>query len=410
MKRIAAALLVLVLLLAGCANASPTATEPSQTTPIPSDPSGIPDITVPPLELPFSEDPIWQFPKGQDYYFLCPKVDEQYNMNEEYYMIFVTIPLISREEIDLDRFQLTLPLKNVTYEVRKKRVILPLEIFPQLFYAYHDWDWTEYLLAKEIEYAVINEKPISEADRARLNAYYAKEEEVYKAYEALTPDTLPGSLSDFFAYQITLCFSFDAQTPEESFSYMDISWPGVSFRHDCGRISFVRKPKTDFGNYASIISAKLGFDMQCGFIDSARYLSMHQFMYNFTAKKDLTLESISFPDGYGTHIRSFVELTLADGTYMQLAWDGKSPLPVQEGTLVAMLSYCTDPRTVSSVPIGERFIRLNMECEGKSYFGTQLLWQDNDNRADYYELAAFYFDNIDIPAYYRDYYSYHVIW
>ncbi len=60
--------------------------------------------------------------------------------------------------------------------------------------------------------------------------------------------------------------------------------------------------------------------------------------------------------------------------------------------------------------IGERFIRLNMECEGKSYFGTQLRWQNNNNRADYYELAAFYFDNIDILAYYRDYISCWPLW
>ncbi len=60
--------------------------------------------------------------------------------------------------------------------------------------------------------------------------------------------------------------------------------------------------------------------------------------------------------------------------------------------------------------MGERFIRLNMECEGKSYFGTRLSWQNNSNRTDYYELAAFYFDNVDIPAYYRDYFSYRSLW
>ncbi len=59
MKRIAAALLALVLLLAGCQNASPTVPEPSQTIPVPSDPSGIPDITVPQREAPFNEAPIW---------------------------------------------------------------------------------------------------------------------------------------------------------------------------------------------------------------------------------------------------------------------------------------------------------------------------------------------------------------
>ncbi len=410
MKRIAAALLALVLLLAGCQNTSPNTTEPSPTALAPSDPPEIPDITVPQREAPFSEDPIWQFPKGRDYYFLCPKVDEQYNMNEDYYIIFITIPLISRAEIDLDRFQLTLPLKNVTYEVRKERIRLPLEITPHLFYAYHDWNWAEYLRVEEIEYAVSNGKPISEADRALLNAYDPVILDLNNQLMELTYDTLPSSLSNFYAYEITLCFSFDAQTPEESFSYMDISWPGVSFRHDCGRISFVRKPKTDFGNYASVLDNAWEFSLCHSYSSGRWYLSMYQFSFTFTAKKDLTLKSISFPDGYGTLIKSFIDMTLADGTSMQLTWDGKSPLPVQAGTQVIMRNYNTDPRPVSTVPIGERFIQLNMECEGKSYFGTRLSWQNNSNRTDYYELAAFYFDNIDIPAYYRDYFSYRSLW
>ncbi len=409
MNRITAVLLVLVLLLAGCANASPTASETSPTAPNPSDPPSIPDVTVPPREAPFLEDPLWQLPKGQDYYFLFSPRETQYNLNENIGIILITIPLISREKIDLDQFQLTIPLKNVTYEVRKERVRLPPEIDLNLFYAYHNWDWAEYLLAKEIESAVITGKPVSEADQALLNAYDPVILELNNQLMHLTRDDFPGSLSNFYAYQITLCFSYDEQTPEESFSYMDISWPGVSFRHDCGCISFVRKPATEMGSFYWMNQSS-GF----GKTNSESWLN-RKYQYSpfwicmFEPAKDLTLESVSFPDGNGTFLKAYLTMKQEDGTSMNLTWDGKTPLPVQAGTKVEMRVAFADSRTAHLVPTGESWRQLHFSCEGKNYVET-CGGYINCSDYDYYALAALYFDNIDIPAYYRDYFSYRSLW
>ncbi len=409
--RIAAALLVLVLLLAGCANASPIASETSPTAPDPSDPSGIPDVTVPPLEAPFLEDPLWQLPRGQEYYFLFSPRESQYNLNENFGIIFITIPLISRKEIDLDQFRLTIPLKTIPYTVEAERVLLPIDEFRHhLFRCYQDVDWSEYRQGWWIEWQQEHGAALNEADQARLEAYYAKDQELFGAYEALTPDTLPGSLSSFYAYKITIRLSIEEQPKEESFSYMDVSWPGVSFRQDCGDISFVRKPIIGMGDFYSLMEKKMFFGVSNGAsLDYRRFQGIMQWAPVFTPAKDITLESVSFPDGNGTFLKAFLTMTQKDGTSMELTWDGKTPLPVQAGTEVTLWIYFTDPRCAHLVPTGENWCRLNFSCEGKSYWGGYGGSRDCTDY-DYYALAAIYFDGVDVPAYYREFESYRPLW
>ncbi len=407
MKRIAAALLALVLLLAGCANASPKTTEPSPTVPAPSDTQGVPDVTVPPLEAPFLEDPLWQLPKGQEYYFLFSPRESQYNLNENFGIIFITIPLISRKEIDLDQFRLTIPLETIPYTVEAERVPLLMDEFSHhLFRCYQDVNWSEYRRGWWLDRQKEHGAALNEADQARLEAYYAKNEELYKAYDALLARKLPGSLSNFYAYKITIRLFIEDQPQEESFSYMDVSWPGTSFRQDCGNISFVRKPTVDIDNFYGVMQEVSIFGMSNGVTwDYRKWQGTMQWPSVFTPAKDLTLESVSFPDGNGTFLKAYLTMTQEDGTSMELTWDGKTPLPVQAGTKVNLWIYFTDPRGAHLVPTGESWCRLNFSCEGKSYWGGYG-GSRNCTDYDYYALAAIYFDGVDVPAYYREFESY----
>ena len=88
---------------------------------------------------------------------------------------------------------------------------------------------------------------------------------------------------------------------------------------------------------------------------------------------------------------------------MNFRWDGQTPIPVTANAEVQLRIIFVDPRLATVVTAGRVTARLDY-----SYGGGQGAWVEDLvflRHTNWYELAAVYFDGVDVPRYYREYYN-----
>ncbi len=349
-------------------------------------------------------DPMLELPRGLDYYFLCPEYDLQFNISDYMWhpMDSLSIPILSRKPIDPEEIKIVLPLEHITYDVVVSQKLPYSELQSYLYKSYYDWDWEAEAIATRLQEKSEKLQELSEREQAFLKEHQSKAMKMSQEYSASLNGNLPGSLSDFYCYEVFLYFFYDENTlQEESFSYMDVSWPGVSFRQECGNVSFYLGPETDYGTEISgaytIITAG-----GVGGAGAPYGLAHGSVRFSFTVEKDMVLDRVEFLNNM-TQLKHVDVILEMNGQRMDLRWDGATAFPVQAGTEVQLRIVYMDPRLATVVTGGRITVRLDYSCEGAQ--GTWVEYVNLYRYADCYELAAVYFDGVDVPGYYRDYYN-----
>lgn len=402
-KRVYALLLVLMLLLTACdlggADGTTASAEQTGTTSAPTTSDTQPNNTEPeePFTYTYYPDPMLPSADkiGKDYYFLCPQFDVDFTTGDRADTII--IPLISKTEIDPDSIEVTLPLENIPYTVSVSQWRHPEQMERWIYDCYQGCDWAGALAIRRLE--AKREEDRTAEEQAKLDAYWAQQSEIAKQFNALEWKDYPGSIPTFYGYQIMINFDYvdlpdEQRLAGEVLTYMDVFWPGVSFRQECGeiRFSYWEVPITDSWQdaFSMYTTAHLGVGgMPYG-------LANGYFFIEFTAKQDMVLTGISVI--YGNPEITKIRLKI-DG--LDMIWDGKSPIPVPEGADVYMDVHYVDPALATVTVAGKHIWQMDYFCDGtarKTITSIRLV-----RYLDFCVYAAVYFDGVDVPAYYREY-------
>lgn len=350
---------------------------------------------------------------SEDYFFLCGKYDLDFHLNTAFNSII--IPVVSRMPIDASAAKITLPLDKIEYQVFFNEVTLTednMQFFDYYLYqCYRGLDWGKVAqLFEAARNASAKLEDAGEPNRATqqqiVDEYWAYADQYSQDYDALTQEMLP----QFYAYEVIINFYYDYDNPQDdAFSYMDVSWPGVDFRVECGEVRFHKE--NAFNENLDEIG---GLNQVTGGIRdtfSSPYGSGSTTMLtgNFKTEDDITLTRGYF---YGnaaeiTQIQVYAasEEQNADSTpvhSMDYLWDGQTPLPVEGGLTVSLRTTFYDPRLQDMVPEGKLYFFLEYEYQGKH--GVSVTELGLHRNANFYELAAIYLDGIDVRSYYEEFY------
>ena len=387
-------LAVIMVLLSGCVVQPGTDTSDSTADTVSSQPGNTetaPDPTA-------SASP-------QEYYFLCPEFDLLCNLSDYPSRPFdsLVIPIISRTPIDPDQVEVVLPLEHIRYQVFVGQATPASNLDFYLYKCYENWDWAAEAKAKHLQENKKTEE-LTKEEKSFLEDIAKKNQEIMERYFKLSNDNLPGSLSAFYCYTVLINFNYSADTmQEETVSYMDVSWPGVSFRQVCGSIRFYFGKKTDYGTSSGGVYKRIlaggrgGAGVPYGF----NHGSMR---YRFVAQKDMVLEKLSFLNKQTQLKHVIVKIQTEEGN-MNFQWDGQTPVPVNASAEVDLRAVFTDPRLEPVVAAGRITARLDYSCDGEQGAWVEDLDLERGAVTNWYELAAIYFDGVDVPRYYREYYN-----
>ncbi len=380
-------LAVIMVLLSGCM--VQPGTEPTDPT---ADTASLPNTTAPTLST-----------SPEDYYFLCPEFDVEYNLSDyqKHSRDFVVIPIISRTPIDPEQVEVVLPLEHIRYEVWVGHAQPGISFNFYLYKCYENWDWAAETKAQRLQEKKTEE--LTQEETAFLEDYIKKNSEIMERYFKLSSNQLPGSLSSFYCYTVLINFWYSADTEEETLSYMDVSWPGVSFRQDCGTIRFCYGEKTDYGTQSSGAYKRIsaGGSGGAGVPYGFNHGSM---LYSFIAQKDMVLEKFSFLNEE-TQLKHVLVIIQSKDGKLDFQWDGQTPIPVNAGAEVDLRAVFTDPRVEPVVAAGRIIARLDYSCDGVQGAWVEIMDLYRDMTEWWYELAAVYFDGVDVMKYYREYYN-----
>ncbi len=402
-KRVYALLLALMLLLTACdiggVDGTAASTEQMGASSAPTTSDTQPGSTEPEASFSYIYYPDPLLPPaneiGKDYYFLCPEFDVDFTTGDRADTIH--IPLISKTEIDPDSIEVTLPLENIPYTVSVSQWRHPEQMEQWLYECYLGADWTKQLEMSKI--SAKNEEERTAEEQAKLDAHLAEQKETYRQYSALEWKDYPGSIPTFYGYWIVITFDYvdlpdEQRKATEVLTYMDISWPGVSLRQECGEIRFFYQeiPVSDpfLGVFSMYTTAQMGVGgMPYGLANGSFFIA-------FKAEQDMVLNGISAI--YGNP--EITKIRLAVGG-IDMIWDGKTPIPVSEGANVTINVYYVDPAVASVTVAGKYIWQLDYFCDGtagKTVNSVRLV-----RNLDMCILAAVYFDGVDVPAYYREF-------
>lgn len=388
MKRCLTYLLaVIMVLLSGCM--VQPGTEPTDPT---ADTASLPNTTAPTLNI-----------SPEEYYFLCPEFDVEYNLSDyqKHSHDFIMIPIISRTPIDTEQVEVVLPLEHIRYEVWVGHAQPNTSFDLYLYKCYENWDWVAEAKARRLEEKKTEE--LTQEETALLEDYRKKNWEIMQRYFKLSSNQLPGSLSSFYCYTVLINFHYSADTiQEETLSYMDVSWPGVSFRQDCGTIRFCYGEKTDYGTRGSSAYKRISAGGSGG--AGVPYGFNHGMMsYRFIAQKDMVLEKVSFLNEE-TQLKHVLVIIQSEEGKLDFQWDGQTPIPVNAGAEVSLWAVFTDPRIEPVVAAGRVTARLDYSCDGGQGAWVEIM-DLYRGMTDWYELAAIHFDGVDVMKYYRECYN-----
>ena len=394
--------LACMLLLCACAAV------PADTTPtLPLDTSDPTEETIPTYEFPtvlpdmlpepeylFRADPLLEQEKGKDYYFLCSEMDISLNIQENK-TDNLSFLLLSKTAIEPKSIQITLPLEQIDYEVTVHESNGGVEIEEFLYKSYLGWDWLAAAYLKTSGSALAS---------AEGPAYREYKSAIYQQYLKAKEGPLPGSLDDYFAYRVSITFSYPEELDhEEVLTQMDVRWPGVSFLHNCGKLRFYSGEVTQAQVVANAYTDYFAPQAR-GFPETKIGMAATSLTFRFTAVKDMTLERVSFPSDRQQLLNIQVSLTNEANT-VNVIWDGKTPLPVTAGTKATIRVCYEDIRLTYLSKIGRSTAFLHYLCDGKEGIAKQSA-TDISEPSTTHVLAAYFFDNVDIIPYFKYYFVY----
>lgn len=402
-------ILVVALLLSGCGReplpTETTATEESTVTVETTETTGeIP--TTEPVAVDHSyrgED--WEsgYVITEDWGFFCPHMDtdvfpDLYVMDD-----FTTVCLLSREPIDPETISATLGTE-LPYDVYICEADWYFEYdkevgysaFDQFIYAsYQDWDWKKHKEMNQ-EFATIEEILVA----ADYNAEWMRMgEELEKILE--TGEGMP----EFYIYDINFNVDYGAirgTDRTEVINYMDVSWPGVSFRHEFGELRIHGGFADTFPDFPYAMTG-IGFNQRMADNHADYHYIGEQksgLFAAFTASEEIALLRGYALDGSG-EINDIRLVFNTDEGVVDMQWDGSSKVWLDAGTVVEIWAKAGGPETFWSIRNERLYYCIEYECNGVR----DVFMVTNHVIGNFhpFELWAIYFDETNMRECYEYY-------
>lgn len=324
---------------------------------------------------------------GSDYVLLCPNYDmDMYTQLSGFPKLI--IPLVSRVPIDTSEVSLTLPV-SFPYTVECREIVLKDQeqyTFDSYIYlSYCDVDW------KKI---------------ATDNQYYTEIESLIQEWQVIQ-DTGEG-LPEVYAYEIVVDFDFNNAVIDESVTFFDISWPGVSFRQELGEIRFTSDVELDFAETELDAFYELLGGREGSFSPPYGTGAGHEYICEFVTKKPIVINS-----GYllsKQDVLSNLEVSItatngvegAENSASFSAWNGEDDLVIDANSRVVINATITEEVAQSLVYDDYIYFCLEYECNGVTDVVVTdcRLFRHNN----YFAVAAVFLDGVDLKSYYNDYF------
>lgn len=400
-------LLVLALLLTGCGREPlPPETRVTEESTAPTETTGeIPATELVTVDHSYrGED--WEsgYVITEDWGFFCPHMDT--DVYPDLYVMgdLDSIYLLSRESIDPESISITLGT-NLPYDVYVSEADWYFEYdkevgyseFDQYIYAsYQNWDWKKH---KEM-----NRTPVTDEEVKEAVAYDTEWMRMGEELEIIleTGEEMP----EFYIYGITFNVDYGAirgTDRTEVINYMDVSWPGVSFRHEFGELRIHGGFADTFPEFPYQM-AGIGFNQRMAEASSIdfEYIGEQEsgFFGAFTASDEIALLRGYALDGSG-EINDVRLVFQTDEGIVDMQWDENSKVWLDAGTVVEIWAKAGGPETFWSVRNERLYYCIEYECNGvRDVFMVSSHVIGNFNP---FVLWALYFDETNLRSYYDDY-------
>lgn len=402
-------LLVLTLLLSGCGQ------EPLPTETTVTEESTAPvETTETAGEIPTTEAVTGDHSyRGEDWEsgyvitdswgFFCPHMD-----TDVYYPLRFTgdfdFFLLSREPIDPDAVTITLGTEipywvyvdsgENYFENQSPGVGLFSSNFNWYIYAsYQNWDWKKH---KEMNYI-----PVTTEEALEKAAYDADWTAMLQEYEkaCLTGEGVP----QFYIYTIVIRLDESAVKGQKVITYMDVSWPGVSFRHEFGELRLHEGYPPEADGFPCLMDG-IADNEGSMFINGKAFPYIGEqeegMLGGFIAGKEVALLKGYAVDGSG-EIKDVRLVYETDEGSVDMLWDENSKVWLDPGTKVEVWAKAGGPKTFWSVLNEHIYYCIEYECDGVR----DVFFFNNHHRShgNPFELWALYFDETNLRSYYDDY-------
>ena len=339
----------------------------------------------------------------EDWGFFCPHMDT--DVFPDLYVVgdFNNVILLSREPIDPETISITLgtDLPHDVYiceadwyfEYDKE---VGYSAFSQFVYAsYQNWDWKKF---KEMQSRI----PVTEEEVMEAVAYDAEwsrmGDELQKILE--TGEGMP----EFYIYNIGIHVDYGAirgTDRTEVINYMDVSWPGVSFRHEFGELRIHGGFAETFPEFPYAMTG-IGFNQRMVEYGHYHYIGEQNsdLFGAFTASEEIALLRGYALDGSG-EINDVRLVFQTDEGVVDMQWDGNSKVWLDAGTVVEVWAKAGGPETFWSIRNERLYYCIEYECNGvRDVF----MISSHENGNFYpFELWAIYFDETNMRECYEYY-------
>lgn len=415
MKKIMAALLVM-LLLSGCA-----VTAPGETTDSPisaeatSEQETVPtfsaaDETKSKTETP-SVIPAKLAKHQTDIYI------PELNMNRDIYQdsggLAVYVYIYSDEELDLNSIDVDIPIQtSYSFMVEERQLgVSPdqlaidasadVRFSYDTYLSYAGFDWSalreKYDVMQEAHATQRNENTSENREKytKAYHDYYQLYESYWDDYLLLTESMLP----QFHAYTVMIIFEIGTTTEDEVVNCLDLTIGGKTATVDIGEVRLHTQNSPLFTTDPLDFLGRISLG---SFTPISTLYERVQIPITFTTKQDLMLTGFNLFSSSVEINGIEVQIISQDNNSSNFLWDGKSPIPIlAESTVELWTTFEGEDLEKFGFQLNG-FVNFEFDVDGVSYEHTYE-HKFHHEMSDYEEYAK-HFDGIDFTEYYEKYY------
>ena len=400
MKRWVITLLALLFIMCGCSTVHDITdeTEPTQQEPSPT------DTNLQYENIYYGEEWSEGYTITEDWGFFCPHVD----MDKYDGLVHTTdlaFLLLSKEPIDPEKVNIVFPgnlqytVYVNTYMASPSLDVLRSYFNTDLYLLYQDYDRTAFDEAQSI---LGSGRSMSQEEQENLQA-------IFYEYEKLTTTDYEHALSTgegitkFYSYGVLIDFDLSKLTEDVTLTYMDVSWPGVSFRQEFGEIRLHSDFPSRIQEYEMSLNGVGAYDLNSNGTFTYPYygLPVEGLLCSVPVSKDIILTN-----GYSLNkddVFQGIRLVIqSPNSSMDFIWDGQSDVVIDKGTVLEVWATIDPKKVYWPVCADCLYYCIEYTCDGST--DVLPIYYQYQRMGNPYLLWAEYFDRVGVREYYEQHY------
>lgn len=400
MKRWVITLLALMFIMYGCTPVH-TITDETESTQQMTSPM---DTSLQYTNIYYGEE----WPDGytitEDWGFFCPYVDmDQYDGLE--HTNELDILLLSKQPIDTASVSVVFPgdlqykVYVDDYNVGSSMDALVSYFDSELYSLYQDFDWSAFDEAQSI---LGSGRSLSQEELERIQT-------IINEYEKLTTTDYQHALNtgegipEFYCYSVQIDFDLSKLADDVTLTYMDVSWPGVSFRQEFGEIRLHNDFPSSLQEYEMAFDGVGAYSLNTNGTFVAPYygLPTEGLLCTIPVSKDIVLTN-----GYPLNEEDvFQEIRLviqSPNSSMDFIWDEQSDILIDKGATLEVWATIDPQKVYWPLCADCLYYCIEYTCNGST--DVLPIYYQYQRMGNPYLLWAEYFDHVGVREYYEQHY------